>query len=135
MPSLLQSGTCYIDQCGCTHTHTRTHHLRTSHLFDGIHPFTNCTVVRFSNIPFCADNDDLCVDSGDLCEADDSKLVTARLRVPNRPVHFSEASHVTKTVFFLPAFLLKVKGLQPFPLNLVEYLEVDDNDFCEQTGR
>ena len=73
----------------------------------------NCTVVRFSTVRFCAYG-------GDLREADYGKLATARSRTPQLPSGFSEASHAAKTVSFLPAFLLKVKKLQPSPLNLVE---------------
>ena len=78
----------------------------------------NCTVVCFTTIPFCADG-------GDLCEADDSKLATARARKPQLSPHFSEASHVAKMVFSIPASLLKVEKLQPSPLNLVKRPEAD----------
>ena len=59
----------------------------------------NCTVVRFSAVPFCADGGDLCADGGDLCEADNGKLSTARSRMPQLPSHFTEAFHAEKTVF------------------------------------
>ena len=95
----------------------------------------NCTVVRFSTVPSCEDG-------GDLCEVDHGKLTTACSRTPQLPPRFSEASHAAKTGFFLPAFflpasLLKVKKLQPSPVNHVERpeVDVDNNDFCEWTGR
>ena len=96
-------------------------------MFDGLSLFTNCTVVRFSAVPFGADG-------GDLYETDDGKLATVRSRTPHFSPRFNEASHAAKMVFFLPASLLKVKKLQPSPLNLVERPEADDNDFCERTG-
>ena len=71
---------------------------------------------------------------GDLCEADDGKLGTARFRMPQLPPCFSETSHAAKTVFFLSASLLKVKTLQPSPLNFVKRPEVGDNAFCERLG-
>ena len=70
------------------------------------------------------------MDGGDLCEADDGKLATACSRRPQLPPRFSESSREAKMVFFLPASLLKVKMLQPSPLNLVEHPEADDNDFA-----
>ena len=87
----------------------------------------NCTVVRFSTVPFCSD-------SGDLCEADDGKLATAQSRMPQLPSRFNEASHTAKTIFFLPASLLKMKKLQPSPVNLLERPE-DNNDFCKVDGK
>ena len=82
----------------------------------------NCTVVRFSTVPFCMDGGDLCTDGGDLCEAVDGELTTARSQTPQLPPRFSEASHATKTVFFLPVSLLKVEKLQPSPLTLYNIL-------------
>ena len=89
---------------------THTPHSQTGHLFDGLSPFTTCTLVCFSTV-LCADGGDLCMDGGDLCEADDSKLTTARSQMPQLPPHFSEVSHATTMVFFLLASLLKVEKL------------------------
>ena len=62
-------------------------------------PFTNCTVVRFSIVPFWVDGGDLCTNSGDLCEPDEGKLTTTRSWKPQLPPRFSRASHTAKTVF------------------------------------
>ena len=48
--------------------------------------------------------------------------------MPQLLPRLSEASHAVKTVFFLSASLLKLKMLQPSPVNLVEHLEVDNKD-------
>ena len=65
------------------------------------------------------DEGDPCeTDGGDLCEVDDGKLDTTRSQTPQLPPRFSEASHATKTFFFLAASLLKVKELQPSPSKL-----------------
>ena len=85
-------------------------------MFDGLTPFTNCTILstHVCTVPLhVADEGDRCeADGGDLCEADDGKLATARSRTPQLPPCFSEASHVTKTFFFLAASMLRVEKLQ-----------------------
>ena len=101
------------------HAHTHTHPVdEQASFFSGLSPFTNCTVVHFSTVPFCTDGGDLCADCGDLCKADNGKLTTARSRTPQLPPRFSEDSHAAKTVFFLPASLLKVKSSNLLPLTL-----------------
>ena len=74
--------------------------------------FTNCAILSITTVPICE------ADGGDLCEADDCELATARSRTPQLPPHVSEASHESKTFFFLAASLLKVKELQTPPESL-----------------
>ena len=54
--SAIQSSTCHIGQCEhvSTHTHTHAPHWRAGHLFDGLSPFTSCTVVYASVLYFFA---------------------------------------------------------------------------------
>ena len=75
------------------------------------------------------------MDSSDLCEADDGKLATAHLRTSQLQPRFNEASHVAKTVSFLPVSLPNVKKLRPSLVNLAKCPVVDDSDFCEADGR
>ena len=67
-------------------------------------------------------------------EAEEGKLATTRSRTPQLPNRFSEASHATKTFFFLDESLLKVKQLQPSPGKLVVCAEGDGSELCETKG-
>ena len=107
---LLQSSTCHI---GLTQTHIYTNTHKQTNPVDEQAIFTNCTVVSFSTVPYCVDDG-----YSPFTNATASTL-------------FSKASHTAKTIFFLPASLLKVKKLQPSPINLIERPEADDNDLCK----
>ena len=102
-----------------TLANTQTNKLRwqTGHLL------MNCTVVSFSTVHFCVDCSDFALD--------DSRLTTARSWMPQLLPHFSKASHPAKTIFFLPASVLRENKLKPSSVNFVEHPEADTNDFCK----
>ena len=64
-------------------------------------------------------------DKCDFCKADEGKLATARSRMPQLPLRFSDTSHTAKMFVFLAASVLKVKKFQPSPGKLVARLEAD----------
>ena len=72
-------------------------------MFDGLCPFTICTVVTFTVVPFC-------MHGGDLCEADDGNLATAHSQLPQLPPQFSKDSLTAKADLFLPASRLWVES-------------------------